>query len=137
MRNPTVYSTPGVVNGIPSRVQHSRISCGHPRREISVASLILALDANGMNQQPMVGASRFERPTSRTPSECANQAALRPEHWILPENPPCAHNYFKSATIASSSSRISPSIFLVSRVDAVGFSPEDPAFSRCRAPSMV
>ena len=25
----------------------------------------------------MVGASRFERPTSRTPSECANQAALR------------------------------------------------------------
>lgn|GEM_PF-6537749 len=25
----------------------------------------------------MVGASRFELPTSRTPSECANQAALR------------------------------------------------------------
>jgi hypothetical protein len=26
----------------------------------------------------MVGASRFERPTSCTPSKCANQAALRP-----------------------------------------------------------
>lgn len=27
----------------------------------------------------MVGASRFERPTSRTPSECAIQTALRPD----------------------------------------------------------
>ncbi len=29
----------------------------------------------------MVGASRFERPTSRTPSECANLAALRPDEY--------------------------------------------------------
>lgn len=28
----------------------------------------------------LVGASRFERPTSRTPSECANQAALRSDY---------------------------------------------------------
>ncbi len=27
----------------------------------------------------LVGASRFERPTTCTPSKCANQAALRPD----------------------------------------------------------
>ncbi len=30
-------------------------------------------------RRKLVGASRFERPTSRTPSECANQTALRPD----------------------------------------------------------
>ncbi len=29
----------------------------------------------------LVGASRFERPTSRTPSECAIQTALRPDYF--------------------------------------------------------
>jgi hypothetical protein len=33
--------------------------------------------------EKMVGASRFERPTSRTPSECANQAALRSDINLL------------------------------------------------------
>ena len=31
----------------------------------------------------MVGASRFERPTSRTPSECANLAALRSDTLMI------------------------------------------------------
>ena len=31
----------------------------------------------------MVGASRFERPTSRTPSECATGLRYAPNHWVF------------------------------------------------------
>ena len=49
----------------------------------------------------MVGASRFERPTSRTPSECATRLRYAPTHTFLTRPPKLAKTRFYTVAMAT------------------------------------
>ena len=99
----------------------------------------------------MVGASRFERPTTRTPSECATRLRHAPT-FNLSSGSSCRFGtntvprtsvsradqiYGNNAAIASSSRRIRPSSWLIFTDSGGSTSPPISARRRVRAPSIV